>query len=214
MTAIANNRRDDRTNVITKATCSSVAGVAEVRVRNLSASGMQLEVSNPPAPGTEVTISKGNLKAHGTIAWVGPRRCGIRLQGTIDLDEWLHRRASRIEEESKLNSEIQRKKAQIATSFKAEVSDNLTLDSHLRLRCSEEMLYISRLVENLGETFMKEPVILARHIQSVQEFDVIKQLVVNLARVIAAENILDAAIDIPLTSQRSRLLRTKLGHNG
>lgn len=55
------------------------------RVRNLSAGGMMIETGEALVPGTQVTARvRGIGVIDGTVAWAGPRRCGIAFATPVD----------------------------------------------------------------------------------------------------------------------------------
>jgi PilZ domain len=57
----------------------------EVRIRNLSATGMMVEIKEYTAVGDVIHIEiKGLGKLAGTIAWIAEKRIGIALQRQID----------------------------------------------------------------------------------------------------------------------------------
>lgn len=210
MTAAPNNRKQGRTKVITGVTFASGARLLAVRLRDVSLSGMQLELPNPPELGSEVTISKGKLQTKGVLVRIEGSRCGIKLHENIDLDSWLDGRLSRLEHETKTQSNIEKKIDKISKDFYNEFDDHISAQRAIRERCAEEMRYVARLVEDLGETFMKEPIILARYARKAQDFDLIKQLITHLSSLVDSNDICGAAINIPLSSLRTRILRTSL----
>lgn len=210
MTTIANNRKGQRTNVITRVTFSSGARSLGARLRDVSLSGMQLELPNPPDVGSEVSITKGNLQTSGVVVWLDRGRCGVRLHQDIDLNSWLGGRVTRLENEANALSSLGKKIEKMSHDFYAEFDDRSQAQCAIRKRCAEEMRYVARLVEDLGEAFMKEPIILSRHARKVQDFDLIKQIITQLSNLIDSDDICDTAIHIPLSSLRNRILRTGL----
>jgi hypothetical protein len=210
VTTAPNNRKEGRTNVITGVTFASGARSLVVRLRDVSVCGMQLELPNPPKLGSEVTISKGKLRSNGVVVWLKSSRCGIKFNEDIDLDSWLDGRLSRLEQEAKTQSNVKKRIEKISEDFYGEFDDRHSAQCAIRERCAQEMRYVARLVEDLGETFMKEPIILARHARKVQDFDLIKQLITQLSNLVDANDICEAAINIPLSSLRNRILKKSL----
>jgi hypothetical protein len=77
-------------------------------------------------------------------------------------------------------------------------------------RISEELEYVGRRLEQLGNILSEDSILLVRHAPSLQSIDLIKQILGQLARVIAAEDKEAVADLITLTELKGRLQRKAL----
>ena len=77
-------------------------------------------------------------------------------------------------------------------------------------RIAEELEYLSRLLDQLGNVLSDDPILLIRHMAPLQSIDLMKQTLGQLARVIAAEDKEAVADRITLTELKGRLTRRSL----
>lgn len=81
------------------------------------------------------------------------------------------------------------------------------LDHHL----AEEIEYLRRRLDQIGETLVGEPILLNRHAATLQSIDLINQTLGHMARVIEAEDKDAAVARVTLRELRGRLTRRTLG---
>jgi hypothetical protein len=84
-------RDTPRSNVFLTAALSIGVQSFPVRVRNLSAFGALLEGDSLPSENSAVLLKRGSLCAKGEVAWQSDRHCGVRLESSIDVAEWVKR---------------------------------------------------------------------------------------------------------------------------
>jgi hypothetical protein len=84
-------RHTPRSNVFLTAVLCRGANSFPVRVRNLSIFGALLEGDSLPSENSAVLLKRGSLCAKGEVAWQSDRHCGVRLDGSIDVAEWVKR---------------------------------------------------------------------------------------------------------------------------
>jgi hypothetical protein len=77
----------------------------------------------------------------------------------------------------------------------------------LLVRLAEELQYARRMLEQMGDTLSNDPMIIARHMVSLQSVDVIGQMLGHIAKVIATENRDEAVRQMGMGDLRSRLQR-------
>lgn len=77
-------------------------------------------------------------------------------------------------------------------------------------RLAQEIDYVRRHLDLLGDVLSNEPILLHRHGRQLQAIDMIGQLLGHLGRVIAAEDRPAAVARITLEDLRARLARTSL----
>jgi hypothetical protein len=79
-------RQEKRDSLFLSATVKIEGGRPfSTRVRNLSAGGMMIDVSNDPVPGTPLVAElRGIGEIAGRIAWASPGRAGVAFAEEID----------------------------------------------------------------------------------------------------------------------------------
>ncbi len=78
------NRRSRRSHLLMRATLDFSGRAVEVRLRNLSADGAQVEGNQLPIEGTELLFRKGELAVAGSIIWTKGKQAGIRFEHDLD----------------------------------------------------------------------------------------------------------------------------------
>jgi hypothetical protein len=80
-------------------------------------------------------------------------------------------------------------------------------DDQLKLRLAEELEYARRMLEQMGDTLSNDPLVVARHITSLQSVDIIGQLLGHIANVVRSSDP-DGAVDrIGMCDLKARLTR-------
>ncbi len=74
-------------------------------------------------------------------------------------------------------------------------------------RLSEELIYIQRRLENLGNVLSCDPILVVRHARQLQDIDIVMQNLEHLAHVAKAENKIGAIREIGREDLKHRLLR-------
>lgn len=82
-------------------------------------------------------------------------------------------------------------------------------DSTVNLRLAEELLYISRIVEGIGEVLVKDPLLRVRHAASIQQLDMGQQMLSEIAKLVSIENKFGSITRVATGPMRGRLLRSK-----
>lgn len=78
------NRRSRRSHMLMTATLDFSGRAVDVRLRNLSADGAQVEGNQLPVEGTELLFRKGELAVAGSIIWTNGKQAGIRFEHDLD----------------------------------------------------------------------------------------------------------------------------------
>lgn len=73
---------------------------------------------------------------------------------------------------------------------------------------AQELDYVRRQLDRLGETLAEDPLVLNRHGGALQSFDVIGQIIGNLAKVVGAGDKDEAIARVGMQELRSRLAGT------
>ena len=74
-------------------------------------------------------------------------------------------------------------------------------------RIVEELAYIRRLVESIGDELVSEPAIVCRHASALQKFDLAAQMLGLLGTILLADDQVAAAENIGQQDLKARLLR-------
>lgn len=77
----------------------------------------------------------------------------------------------------------------------------------LERRLEEELLYVRRLLESMGDALCEDPILLSRHGEKLQTIDLLAQLLGHIASVIGAEDRDGAVSRIGMMELRNRLAR-------
>ncbi len=80
----------------------------------------------------------------------------------------------------------------------------------LSVRLSEELDYIRRLLDGIGDKLVADPIVLQKHTDALQGFDVIGQLLGHLSAVVAAADRGAAVERIGMQDLKARLTRASL----
>src|SRR5688500_13547509 len=85
----ADARATARKNLFVAATLHTNGDAYPVTIRDLSTSGAQIEGSQRPEVGAEVTLSRGFLTVRGHVTWGKNRRCGLCFASPILVQDWM-----------------------------------------------------------------------------------------------------------------------------
>ena len=182
---------------------------AAIRLRDLSATGARVEGGNLPSVGATVHITRGALNASGTIIWRNQKGCGVRFDEPLPLDEWMPALTSRDQHEVDQLVEAVRSDAQVLP-FLAPAQPAEALGDALPQRLAEELAYVGRLLDSLGEDLCAEPLLVMRHAAKLQNLDLSAQILGHVATLLVAERPEQAIDAIGMVSLRNRLRRTAL----
>jgi hypothetical protein len=186
----AEARTAPRTNLYLAAVISFDGGSAPVRLRDLSAFGARIEGSLLPSKGASANITRGTLAARGTIVWRDSRGCGIRFERPLPLDRWVPLRERPPQRKLTLSDEA--------------------MTVMLPVRMAEELAYVARLLESLGDDLSSERLVVMRHAGKLQYLDISTQILGHLAAVLVADQPAQAIGAIGMENLRKRLQRVTL----
>ena len=83
-------------------------------------------------------------------------------------------------------------------------------DDALKLRLAEELEFARRMIEQMGDTLCADPLIVARHMVSLQSVDIVGQILGHIAAVIRSSDPEGAVEGIGMCDLKGRLQRTKI----
>lgn len=198
-----------RTQLFLSATIRFAHVCAPVRLRDLSASGVRIEGLKLPAAGTVVQIARGSLTVTGTTVWSDGKSCGVRFDEPLPIDEWTPGLASRDQRAVDEMVEAVRSGSGQVLPFPSTQAKG-AVGEVLPQRLAEELAYVGRLLEALGDDLSTEPLIVMRHADKLQNLDLSMQILRGVATILTAEQPEQAIDSIGMASLRNRLRRTTL----
>jgi hypothetical protein len=83
----------------------------------------------------------------------------------------------------------------------------------LNARIAEELDYVSRLIESLGDQLAADPAILMKHSKVLQNMDLGNQILKHLAAIVAAEDPATEVATVGMSDLRARLTRRTLAQS-
>lgn len=205
---MSERRKTHRSKALLTADFQTSGVIHKVTVRNLSSTGARIETSEPTSVGQAVELSRGRLKASGTVAWAKAGECGLHFDSPITIHHWLPRSAA--------SSSQQRVDAVVARIRAGETLDEDGLstrvewESDLAGRISEELNYVGRLLDGLGDALVDDPYVATRHSTKLQTLDIAIQILGHLGTLLNASDPRAALAGIGMDDLRRRLTRKSL----
>jgi len=216
----AEHRTARRTNLMLAAEIETASGVrSPVRIRNLSETGALIEGAQLPDKGAALTLHRGSLHIKATVAWSGGGRCGVHFDKPVPVPDWTggkakplestgsaeQRRVDLIQAEVRTGSSVPHAPRPAPTPG---ANDEARLN--LRARLADELAYVQRLLDSLGDELIGEPIVVAHHSRALQNIDLAGQILAHLAGIIVADDPVAAVEQIGMQDLRARLKRKPL----
>jgi hypothetical protein len=201
-------RQEPRKNLFLTATLVTGGVNRAVRVRNLSATGALVEATGLSAIGGTASLQRGSLNVECVLVWQADGRGGLRFANPIDLAEWIP--GARAGGQMQVDRAIAAARADLAAIVPPAVDDGGASDeiaSRLMLRTAEELAFVSRRLEALGNDLTNDTHVVMRHGASLQELDISMQILGHIARLLAADRPEEMVKSIGMTDLRRRLQR-------
>ena len=203
---MSEKRHTERAKLFLAATLHAGGGSRNVTVRNLSLGGALIEVREPPPVGTAVELRRAHLKASGTVVWVASRECGLHFDMPLPLHDWLPKASAagqkRVDEAvAEFKSGAPAPTQPVATDAAA----SGRVPGMLNSRLCEELGYVARLLEALGDELAEDLTVTARHGSKLQDLDIAIQILGHLGTVLNADDPQAAIARIGMADLRRRL---------
>lgn len=208
----ADNRRvAARTFLMLAANAWSGGAYVPVRIRNVSETGALIEGAGLPPAGEPIQLNRGEAQIDGIVAWSTGSRCGVHFATPIAVDIW---RAGKPAVPPPGQGWVDLIQAAVRSGappvalapLPSPAAEEPWVDQ-IDLRLTEELGFVQRLVETLGEELVADPAILHRHGQALQNIDLASQMLGHLIRVIGAQDRAAAIRAIGMDDLRARLTR-------
>jgi hypothetical protein len=212
----AEDRAAPRTNLLLAATAEVGGRSVAVRIRNLSETGAMVEGAGLPDAGVALVLMRGDLQVAATVAWAAGARRGVRFAGPTPVSEWTggkpraidctglrdQRRVDAIQAEARANPPAGRAlRASEAPTPPPPVSPDLDK------RLADELGYVQRLLEDLGDELIADLLLIQRHGKSLQSLDLVGQILGHVSVILRADDKAAVVEQIGMEDLRARLKR-------
>ncbi len=171
----AEARTAARTNLFMTAALYWGDSVHDVKIRDLSETGAQIESSVFPPVGCETTLIRGPLSVWGHVTWRTERRCGLHFSSQISVGKWMA---------SPVNREQQQRIDQLIAVVKAGADPRAIPalgGAAAEVGIADDLTRVSRLLESLGNALATDPAIAIRHGAALRNLDIAVQKLAALA---------------------------------
>lgn len=203
--------RATRKNLMLAASIESAGSRAPVRIRNLSETGAMLDGAALPATGASLVLTRADIQVSANVVWCAGGRCGIRFDNVAaSVDEWVagKRAAVFAGQRGQARVDAIQNAVRSGAALPAEpATGTATSTAELERRIAEEIIYVQRLIDALGEELIEDPVMLQRHSRVLQNLDRASQVLEHLGNVLGEDDRLAAAQAVVMQDLRERLLR-------
>jgi hypothetical protein len=86
----------------------------------------------------------------------------------------------------------------------------ISTDDPLRLRLAEELEYVRRMLDQMGDALSADPMVVGRHMTSLQTVDIVGQILGHVANVTRSSDPSGAVDLIGMCELKARLTRSKI----
>jgi hypothetical protein len=215
----AEDRIAPRTNLLLAATAEVGGRSLPVRIRNLSETGAMVEGAGLPEAGMPLVLMRGDLQVAATVAWAAGSRRGVRFGGPTPVNEWTggkpkaidctglrdQRRVDAIQAEARADPPAGR-----ALRLPDPPSPTPPVSPDLDKRLADELGYVQRLLEGLGDELIADLLLVQRHGKSLQSLDLIGQILGHVSTILRADDKAAVVEEIGMEDLRARLKRKSI----
>lgn len=216
----AEDRAAPRTNLLLAATAEVDGRSLPVRIRNLSETGAMVEGAGLPDAGMPLVLMRGDLQVAATVAWAAGGRRGVRFGGPTPVNEWTggkprpldctglrdQRRVDAIQAEARADPPSLR-----ALRVAEPPAPAPAVAPDLDRRLADELGYVQRLLEGLGDELIADLLLIQRHGKSLQSLDLVGQILGHVSAILRAEDKAAVVEEIGMEDLRARLKRKPIG---
>src|SRR4051812_4223764 len=150
------------------ATISRGAALYPVRIRNVSETGALIEGAELPEAGAEVLLSRGETEIDAIVAWASGSRRGVHFSHPVAVDIWRAGKPAITPPASQNRVDLIQAVARSgrkAGELPAPPPEERWI-GEIETRMAEELAFVQRLVESLGDELVSDAAILHRHAQA------------------------------------------------
>ena len=209
------DRAAPRTNLLLAATAEVGGRHLPIRIRNLSESGALIEGAGLPEAGLPIILVRGELQVAATVAWAVGSRRGVRFAGPTPVNEWTGGKPKPIDctglrDQRRVDAIQADARAHPVTGRalrSAEPPATHPVAADLDNRLADELGYVQRLLEGLGDELIADLLLIQRHGKSLQSLDLVGQILGHVSAILRAEDKAAIVEDIGMEDLRARLKR-------
>lgn len=201
--------RDARKNLMLAAQIAAGDLCAPVRIRNMSASGAMIDGPALPDPGSRFVLRRLNLQINATAVWTRGGRCGVRLAGQVDIEEWISGVHKPMREASLGQLRVDEIQAAVRSGAMlpaaSPAAESAAPDVTLLARLGAELAFLQQTLAAAAEQLSDDPHVLTKHGEALQEIDIAAACLAELATVAAAPDPEEAIACIAMHDLRTRM---------
>jgi hypothetical protein len=178
----------------------------------MSETGALIEGAALPSVGEALILRRLQLQIGAVVIWRHAGRCGIKFERTASTDEWIAGVAQPPAAISAGQARVDR--IQTAVRSGAAIPDEdlvrgeCASPATVEKRIGEEIAFVLRLFDAVGDDLTGDPILLQRHARNLQNFDLACQILQQLGAVLVAEDRVAAVQHVSLAELRARLIRS------
>ena len=215
----AEHRAARRTNLMLAAEIEQDGRRQPVRIRNLSETGALIEGSALPEKGAALVLHRADFHIGATIAWSGGGRSGIHFDRPVSVPQWTgtaipSAAGSALRDQGRVDAfQAEARAAPIvppAPLPPASAAAGEEARLAIRARLADELAYVRRLLDSMGDELVNEPIIVSHHGRTLQSIDLASQILGHLSNVLVADDPAGAVERIGMEDLRARLKRKPL----
>ena len=214
----AEDRASPRTNLLLSATVEAAGLVIPVRIRNLSETGALIEGAGLPEAGRPLLLKRGELQVPATVAWAAGGKRGVKFDGPTPVNDWTGGKPKPLDgtglrDQGRVDAIQAEARADSGSGRAQRASAPAPPTAHPGLEASlaDELGYVQRLLEDLGDTLIADLFLVQRHGQSLQSLDLVGQILGHVAAILRAEDKGAMVEQIGMEDLRARLKRKPIG---
>ncbi|MEO7177636.1 MAG: PilZ domain-containing protein [Allosphingosinicella sp.] len=216
----AEDRVAPRTNLLLAATAEVGGRSLAVRIRNLSETGAMVEGAGLPDAGVALVLMRGDLQVAATVAWAAGARRGLRFAGPTPVSEWTGGKPKAIDctglrDQRRVDAIQAEARANLPAGRELRASETPTplppVSPDLDKRLADELGYVQRLLEDLGDELIADLLLIQRHGKSLQSLDLVGQILGHVSAILRADDKAAKVEAIGMEDLRARLKRKAIG---
>jgi hypothetical protein len=202
-------REAARTNIYLAAILVGENSNTPITIRTLSSTGALIQSRTMLEDDIQVTLARGSLRAHGSLVWREGRLGGIKFEEPINLAVWIPGTSygGQMQVDQKVD-ESRGLSSPFASNSEPETPKEKP--QNLTGRIAEELAFVARKLEALGDELCDDPAIVARHATKLQDIDLTTQVLGHLSRLLTSAEPGQLLGTIGMDDLRRRLERTNL----
>jgi hypothetical protein len=183
-----------RTSTLLAATIRWSRGECDVFVRNLSEMGALIECETELELSAPVILNRDGQEVEGSIAWTKHPTYGVKFYSAVVPSKWLSEQPSTTNEPP-------------GSGLKKLHDDGVDTSQIIDQRLGEEIDYAVRLIETASNLLANDGFLCSRHARELQNLSVSSTMLLEISKVIKANDKLEAVSSNVTGPMKNRILR-------